>query len=233
MSLQITLFPNSGFSIGMTTHHAIVDGKSSIYLRKSWAYICSKLVETSPSPFHSLPEQFIPIFDRTVIQDPTGIDEIFAKEWLNQGGPNNRSLVVWDSFKEVQGKPIRGKFELKPQDIENLKKYVQYELKSNKVHFHLSTFSITCSYLLTCLVKAEQMKEERVVFIFSVDWRSRLEPKIPPTYFGNCIGGQTVVLETKELLGFNGLIYAIEGISESLNKLKDEVLNGAESWFQI
>ncbi|KAL3612796.1 hypothetical protein D5086_003816 [Populus alba] len=40
IALQITLFPNKGFSIGCTTHHAVLDGKSSILFMKAWAHIC-------------------------------------------------------------------------------------------------------------------------------------------------------------------------------------------------
>ncbi|KAJ0098606.1 hypothetical protein Patl1_21766 [Pistacia atlantica] len=43
MALQITLFPNQGFCIGITTHHAIVDGSTAITFMKSWANLCTKL----------------------------------------------------------------------------------------------------------------------------------------------------------------------------------------------
>ncbi|KAK7374516.1 hypothetical protein VNO80_07946 [Phaseolus coccineus] len=38
MSIQITLFPNKGFSISMSTHHAVLDGKSAAI--KAWASLC-------------------------------------------------------------------------------------------------------------------------------------------------------------------------------------------------
>ncbi|KAJ0041803.1 hypothetical protein Pint_19052 [Pistacia integerrima] len=38
IAIQITLFSSQGFSIGITTHHAIFDGKSSTTFIKSWAY---------------------------------------------------------------------------------------------------------------------------------------------------------------------------------------------------
>ncbi|KAJ1421507.1 Transferase [Sesbania bispinosa] len=59
---------------------------------------------------------------------------------------------------------------------------------------------------------------------------ARSEPPLPPTYFGNCIGGTGAVAKTRELLGEDGLIVAVEALSETLERLKDGVLSGAESW---
>ncbi|KAI9114781.1 hypothetical protein K1719_014479 [Acacia pycnantha] len=124
MSLQITLFPNSGFSIGIATHHATMDGKSSTLFMKAWAYLCSNLGESSSSSssssVSSLPENLRPSFDR-----------------------------------------------------------------------------------------------------------SRLDPPIPSAYFGNCIGVTEAVVETKNLLGDDGFIVALEAMSESLKRLEDEEISSA------
>ncbi|WVZ15282.1 hypothetical protein V8G54_012848 [Vigna mungo] len=45
----------------------------------------------------------------------------------------------------------------------------------------------------------------------------RLDPPIPATYFGNCVKGQYVVPLTKELVGKDGFIYALERIVEAFN----------------
>ncbi|XP_054777220.1 phenolic glucoside malonyltransferase 2-like [Prosopis cineraria] len=227
MSLQITLFPNSGFSIGITTHHATMDGKTSTLFLKSWAYLCSNIRESSS--VLSLPENLRPSFDRSVVKDPSGIAEKFASFWLNQGGPNNKSLMLWNMKKTDQGKLIRGTFELLPSNIQKLKKSAESKLNNKAIH--LSTFSITSAYLLNCLVKAEQTKHDKVLFIFSADCRSRLDPPIPSAYFGNCIGGAKAEAETKNLLGDDGFIVALEAISEALKRLEsEEILSLAETW---
>ncbi|CAL0321761.1 unnamed protein product [Lupinus luteus] len=96
LALQVTLFPGFGFCIGITTHHAALDGKSSIMFMKAWAYTCSKLIQSPPSSL-SLPENLTPFFDRKVIEDPKGMSEIYVKEQLKDGGTNNRSLKVWEN----------------------------------------------------------------------------------------------------------------------------------------
>ena len=225
LALQVTVFPNFGFCIAITAHHAVMDGKSSTMFMKAWAYTCSRLGE-SPS-LSSLPEHLTPLFDRSVIRDPTGIAEAYVDAWLKSGGPNNRSLKVWELNNGLtKDGAVKGLFELNPSHVQKLKQYAQSKMEKN---FRLSTFSVTCAYVLACLVKAEQPKDKGVSLFFSADCRSRLEPSIPPTYFGNCIAGQKVEAETKGLLENDGFISALDGIIAALKRMEDGVLKGVES----
>ena len=230
LAVQVTVFPNAGFCIGVTTHHAAFDGKSSSMFIKAWAYICSNLQNPS-TPTPSLPQHLTPTFNRSLIRDPSGLAELYANQWMNHNGSNNRSLKAWESLTETPSDGLKGLFELTPSQIKKLKQKGNSKVK---VAVHLSTFSVTCAYVLACLVKANKVKEENVLFIFSVDCRARLDPPIPATYFGNCVRGQFVVALTKELVGKDGFVCALEGIVEALNRVKEEeVLNGAERWVSI
>ncbi|KAH0923719.1 LOW QUALITY PROTEIN: hypothetical protein HID58_023737, partial [Brassica napus] len=73
LSLQITLFPNHGFSIGVVTHHAVLDGKTSSTFIKAWAHICKQHLENNGTS--SLPEILAPSYDRSLINGVTGVDE--------------------------------------------------------------------------------------------------------------------------------------------------------------
>ncbi|XP_027349537.1 phenolic glucoside malonyltransferase 1-like [Abrus precatorius] len=220
VAFQVTLFPNTGLSIGITSHHAVLDGKTSTSFVKSWAYLCSDLGE-SPS---SLPPQLSPFYER--VKDPKELGTIYANDWLKHGGPNNRSLMAWDL--QVPEDATRGLFQLSRSDIEKLTQFVVSKKKGNK-KLHLSTFVLCVAYAWVCRVKVEEVKGKRVILGFSIDCRARLEPPLPPTYFGNCIGGRAAVVEKRELLGEDGLIVAVEALSEALETLKDGVLNGAEN----
>ncbi|XP_057447714.1 phenolic glucoside malonyltransferase 1-like [Lotus japonicus] len=230
MSLQLTLFPDAGFSIGITTHHAALDGKTSTSFMKAWASVCSNLKVKDQNPCYSLPENLTPFFDRSVITDPSGINEVYANSWLNFGGEtNNRSLKVWETLGGAIGEDtVKGLFEVTPSHIKKLKQYAESKIDKNKVR--LSSFSVTCAYLISCVVKVEQVKSKRVAFVFSVDCRTRLEPPIKPTYFGNCIMPHLAVAETGEVLGDDGFINALVVISDELSELESGVMNGAEDW---
>ncbi|KAJ7974301.1 Phenolic glucoside malonyltransferase [Quillaja saponaria] len=226
-AVQVTLFPNSGFSIGFAIHHAILDGITASVFRKSWAHICKLQDLTKPL---SLLPSLMPFYDRSIIKDSTRLEAIYVEEWLKQGGPNNRSLKVWD-LKVPEG-AIRGIFELTHKDIENLRQSVL--AKQNGKFQHLSKFTLICAYIWICIVKAEKTKGENVGLVFSVDCRPRMEPPIPSTYFGNCVAGKRIEAETKTLIGEDGLVTAVEAITKGLTSLEtDGVLSGADKWVSM
>jgi len=231
LAIQVTLFPNNGFCIGITTHHAALDGKSATTFMKSWSYItCSS--SKLDSSFLSLPENLTPFFDRSLIQDHNngiGISEAYVVDLLKHGGPDNKSLKIMNFSGPMKHDVVKNLYELTPSNIQKLKEHGKNNLKMKVIN--LSTFLVTSAYVLACLAKAEQPKVEKVVFIFAIDCRSRLDPSISTLYIGNCIAGQKIVFETKNLVGKNGFLNALEGINKALNSVKDVgVLNGAENW---
>ncbi|KAG4925895.1 hypothetical protein JHK84_051588 [Glycine max] len=223
LALQATLFPNSGFSIGITSHHAVLDGKTSTSFIKSWAYLCRE----SQSPT-SLPPELIPFYDREVIKDPNHLGVKYVSDWLEQNGPNNRSLLVWDL--QAPEDATRGIFQLSRSDIEKLKQIVVSKKKGNNTNLRLSTFVLSIAYACVFRVRAEETKNKRVMLALNVDCRARLEPPIPPTYFGNCVGARLAIAETREILGEDGLIVVVDALNDALGSLKDGALSGAENW---
>lgn len=224
LSLQVTLFPNTGFSIGVTSHHAVMDGKTSTSFIKSWAYLCNNRLSESPC---SLPPELTPFYDRDVVKDPNDFASKYASDWLKQGGPNNKSFMVWNL--PVPEGSTRGVFHLSRANIEKLKQLVLTKHKG-KGKLHLSTFVVSLGYAWVCRVKADGTKCKNVGLALNVDCRPRLEPPLPPTYFGNCIAARMPAVETRELLGEDALIVAVEAISAALETLNDGVLSGAERW---
>ncbi|MED6162399.1 hypothetical protein PIB30_070100 [Stylosanthes scabra] len=231
LALQVTFFPNSGFSIGITANHAAVDGKSSAVFLHAWAYTCSKIMQNPSLPPISLPEILTPFNDRSVIKDPKGLAQSFVDTWMNLFRPNNRS--IWETNnnnnEEAQSnnESIKGVFKLKPSHIEKLKNYA----KSKTGIARVSTFSVITAYSLSCLVKTEQPEiNEEVVLVFPVDFRSRLEAEIPPTYFGNCILPRLVFEEKEKVMSNEGFITVLKGISEVSIGLESGVSNDEEKW---
>ncbi|KAF3444873.1 hypothetical protein FNV43_RR14566 [Rhamnella rubrinervis] len=231
MALQVTLFPNAGFCVGISMHHAVLDGKATALFMNSWSQICKNLEEKS----WSLSSALIPVYDRMVIKDPAGLQATFLKQWMDQNGPNNESLMTWKP--NIFFNRIRGTFELTREKLERLRHWIalkietkQNELNINHPTIHLSTFSVTCAYAWVCLVKAERIKDEKSLLVFNVDCRTRLEPPIPNAYFGNCVTNHEAWAETEGLLGEDGLVVAAEAISGAIRRLEiDGVLSGLEN----
>ncbi|KAJ7960819.1 Anthocyanin 5-aromatic acyltransferase [Quillaja saponaria] len=214
-----------------------MDGNSFFSFMKSWAYISSKLKgDSSSSILVPLPEYFTQIYDRILIRDPIGIEEMYLNEWLKQDGfgesNNNRNLML--EYLKVPADATRGSFELTPLDVEKLRQLVLTKLKDKKVNNSLSRFVLTGAYVWVSLAKVQEeevIKHPRVVFWFNVDCRSHWKSPIPPRYFGNCIGFNRIAVDTKGLLGEGGLIIAVEALSEWVRSLGYESLSSkAKSW---
>ncbi|XP_022970587.1 phenolic glucoside malonyltransferase 1-like [Cucurbita maxima] len=216
IAIQVTKFQNKGFSIGITSHHAVVDGRTSTSFIKSWAQIC---MDESSVPIANL----MPFYDRSVIDDPKGLAKIYASAWMNQDGPDNRSL----NLKLPKTKPslIRSTFEFTHQNLQKLKQWI---LKKNDEK--MSSFVVAMAYLCVCTAKLEGLRDGNLFFVFSGDVRSRLKPPVPLNYFGNCVVGSFLSFERIELLGENGIALACEQISKATKNLGGGgALKGAEN----
>ncbi|KAF9667108.1 hypothetical protein SADUNF_Sadunf16G0298700 [Salix dunnii] len=230
LALQITSFPNKGFSIGCADHHAALDGKSSILFMKAWAHLCK----------HSsslLPDELIPFFDRTVFQDPegTGIECLHSRSSMNQadGGSdsNARSLKPFPP-KDFEPNSVRARFSFSREDIKKLRDTILSQLdkvsdRKDAEPIHLSCFAITLSYALVCLVKARGLKsDEKMKFGIAADCRARLDPPIPTNYSGNCISLHADDLMAGSVMQDDGILYVARKVSELIKGAQKGALEG-------
>ncbi|KAJ0099208.1 hypothetical protein Patl1_21749 [Pistacia atlantica] len=213
ISIQITLFPNEGFCIGISTHHAILDGRSSTMFIKSWAFLCKlRQEQEQQEEVSSLPSELTPCFDRTLIKDPNGVDMVYVKNWSDfaksDSNPNSQSLKIMQS---MGGKPswVRATFELTHQDIKELRNKISSKNIENKSkQLRLSTFVLTYAYLIT--------------------GPGRLDPPIVINYFGNCVMSHAVVAKAREVKEENGVAFVAEKVSDMIKEMENGVLEGTE-----
>lgn len=101
----------------------------------------------------------------------------------------------------------------------------------------MTSFTITCAYIWTCLIKSEvtTIEEEEIdenvmeFFVCAADCRARLNPPLPPSYFGNCLMGYVTKTRRIDLIGKEGFTIAVELVGEVIQKrMKDEewILSG-------
>ncbi|CAH8363826.1 unnamed protein product [Eruca vesicaria subsp. sativa] len=214
LSLQITLFPDQGFSIGVSAHHAVLDGKTSTMFVKAWAHLCKQHLEENSDLF-SLPETLTPFLDRSFFKNQTGLDEEMVKivRTLKQDETKtSRSLSpipAWESGDDV----VFATLVLSRSDVSRLRERV----KNPSQLLHLSTFVVSYAYVWTCLVKArgEEDTERTVSFLFVADFRERLHPPLPATYFGNCVfpAGSYNDKTAEDFSGEGGFVTAVEILS--------------------
>ncbi|CAF2194256.1 unnamed protein product [Brassica napus] len=236
LSLQITLFPGQGFSIGVAAHHAVLDGKTSTMFVKAWAHTC-KRDNTVVAP---LPETLTPSLDRSLIKDTTGLDEQMLKivRALNDDGRivgrrrNLSSIPAWERGDDG----VFATLVLSRGDVERLRERVENESSSPSELLHLSTLVVAYAYVWTCLVKARGGDMERPVsFLFVADFRERLDPPLPATYFGNCMfpAGCFNSKTAGDFAGEGGFVSAVEILSGLVKGLSSRKIETIAEEFKI
>ncbi|KAL2496912.1 Phenolic glucoside malonyltransferase 2 [Forsythia ovata] len=222
LCLQVTLFPNSGVSIGFTNHHSIGDASSIVSFIKSWASI-NKFSGDS----HLIEAKSLPLFDRSVIKDPRGIADVYWNQLKN--------FPLQFPSLHLPTNKVRATYILHQADIKKLKDSVSAR-KPDLVE--PSSFVVTTAYVWTCWVKSGPASGEEVdadvleYFGFAVDCRTRMNPPVPANYFGNCIGAAVVKRKHEELMENEGFFIAAEAIAEIIRikvNNKDEMRKAAEN----
>ncbi|CAK8540742.1 unnamed protein product [Lathyrus sativus] len=238
ISIQITLFPKTGFSIGISTHHAVLDGKSSMIFIKAWAYLCNNVNKTDGKQSTLLPE-LEPLFNREIIIDSNGKNSIdsLSKLFPNEKG-NKRSLKVFP-FEAKLEESVRATFKLTQEDLNKIKqnvlsKWEIFDTNEPKPKY-LSSFVLSCAYSLVCIARAFQGVEkerEKFTFAFIIDCRSRLEPPMPNNYFGNCVIGHFIDTQPLDFIKEDGLNLVSKSIYDKIKLIKEKgVFEGVKDMF--
>ncbi|KAH0934501.1 hypothetical protein HID58_011618, partial [Brassica napus] len=220
LSLQITLFPNEGVCMGITSNHAALDGKTAVKFLKSWAHVFKH--GAMPQDFH-LPM----VLDRTVVNVPAELEsKIFQ---LPQDKAYVRSLKL-PSTREIEDL-VRITLGLSQENVNKLRERAKTESTRSDL-LHLSTFVLTYAYVLTCVVKARGGDADRPVpFMYVADFRDRLDPPVPVSYFGNCVMPINIAgYKAKTFLGEDGFVNGVHILSDSIRYLSSR---GVESIWEL
>ncbi|KAL3508548.1 hypothetical protein ACH5RR_027949 [Cinchona calisaya] len=209
LSLQVTIFPNFGMTIGFSFHHILGDGISNMSFMKAWASI-----NKFGGDAEFLASDSLPCFDRSLCKDPNGLAQII---WIRMKDKIGQFSQLED--KKFDHSKVRATYDVKLEDINKLKNLV---LKKRPESAHVSSLTVICAFVWTCLVKskdAENVDEHDEYFFFSANRRAHLKPALPTNYFGNCQSPGFVKLMYSQLINENeGFLIAAEKIGEVIVK---------------
>ncbi|WOG87864.1 hypothetical protein DCAR_0207096 [Daucus carota subsp. sativus] len=211
LSIQVTLFPDQGFSIGFRNSHVIADGKTLSNFIRTWASINAKQL-IGECNYEIL--DTLPFYERNGIQDPRGIASIFlrAKHKYSEAIISAAPKQDW----------VQATFVMNIAQIQGLKNLVMDKIPD------VSTFKVACAYVWTCMAKTREalghVTEVEQHLIFGMDTRARLDPPIPANYFGNVVVVCWNSLKTSQLVGEDGFCNAVQEII----KVLDEKINNNE-----
>ncbi|KAK4285518.1 hypothetical protein QN277_002209 [Acacia crassicarpa] len=234
MAIQVTVFPDSGICIGITYQNIIADGRTFHNFMNTWAAFCS-------SQDSSFPQKSLPFYDRGVIVDSHGLEEVFLKQYWRRKRTNfitvHDTKVKSSSLSDV----VRATFLMGPTQMENIKRFIVSSCreKNESQPEHLSPYVLACAFLWVCMLKTQQITnnnsedvryKDPAYFGFIAGGMTRLQFPVPATYLGNCVGFGLASAMRGELLREDGIVVAARAIGGTIKKLDQGMLVGAEKW---
>ncbi|KAK7401989.1 hypothetical protein VNO78_13908 [Psophocarpus tetragonolobus] len=232
MAIQVTVFPNSGFSLCVIFNHVAADGRTLHHFIKFWASLSKA---KGHFDFSSLP---LPFHHRDTVKDPKGLMHLYLQEMTNSASQSTNHFGGF--LCTLYNDKVRATFTFSRQQAQKLKKWVSLKCKEHQHGsgtLHLSTFVVTCSLIWVCMVKSEQ-KEKQVTkqcsddpckIGFSADCHNHPQFLLPSNYFGNCLIPLLTAVKRGELVGQNGIVAAAKAIEKKIRDFKSDALRGAET----
>ncbi|RLN23247.1 malonyl-CoA:anthocyanidin 5-O-glucoside-6' [Panicum miliaceum] len=211
LALQATLLSaRRGLAIGVTAHHVAFDGSGSTHFLHTWAAAC-KGADARPLP---------PVIDRALLPDPRGLYDI-----ISQAAPSTDDL----KFVKMSADQILATFTLSKDDLLRVKDVVADEAAKRGVAPPRCTSLVaTFGFVWWCYQRAKESggadEDPTAYMVFPVDHRSRMKPRLPDEYLGNCVGPAFVVAHKGELAaaGAGGLFTACAAVASAI----DEAVRG-------
>ncbi|XP_071703347.1 shikimate O-hydroxycinnamoyltransferase-like [Rutidosis leptorrhynchoides] len=196
---QVTHFKCGGVSVGIGLHHFVADGVAELHFIKSWSDMV-RGVDLTLQPF----------IDRTVLRARDPPQPIFEHtEYRPCPYPPTKSSSLKDESDET---PIASIFKL-TRDQLNVIKAKSKEGGNTNIY---GSFEMLAAHIWRSVCKARGLLDDQVTtLVIPVDGRTRLEPALPPGYFGNVI----LVVPTTEVVGelqSNPMWYAANKIHDTI-----------------
>lgn len=225
IAFSITFFPDKGISIGLTFNHVAADGRAIHHFIKAWASICQNIQKTSSSMIHVPP----PCISRSLIkEDPKNETDSAVSYYLRKANML-RDTFYTSNHHSIGTDKVVATFVMRRADINKIRQWIMANKKGNAPVFQYSTFVLACAYAWVCLMKAQSRESVAVesgedqmrYLLFSMDYRARLDPSLPVTYFGNCILPIIVGSKLNDLLGELEVPIAADLIQHAIREIGD------------
>ncbi|GMI93053.1 hydroxycinnamoyl-CoA shikimate/quinate hydroxycinnamoyl transferase [Hibiscus trionum] len=206
--VQVTKFKCGGVSLGVGFQHALGDGTTCFHLINSWADTARGL---SPA--------IAPFIDRTLLRARVPPMPKFHHVEYDPSPPLNTKV----SHDSDDLKPsIVSTFKLTADQLNLLK--AKAGAKSGTEY---TIFNILAAHICRCACKARGLSDDQPVkMYFPVDGRSKLNPPLPPGFFGNAIFIAALVTQAGDLKT-ESFPDTVKRINEGLNRINDEYLRSA------
>ena len=213
MLAQLTVFRCGGISLGITMSHAVADGQSAFHFMNEWARLA-----------RGEPIQAAPYIDYSLLA--AGQSHKFKTTPCDQHAELVQPpLLIGEqsSLKERKKPTTISILSLTKEQVESLKMVADaggdhaYEKRRP-----YSRYEVVTAHMWRTACKARKhLPEQPTGLGFSVDVRNRLNPPLPPNYFGNAILDMVAYATAGEVMT-KPLSHTCGKIRETIERVNDE-----------
>ncbi|KAL5574437.1 hypothetical protein UlMin_016136 [Ulmus minor] len=210
--LQFTYFKCGGVSLGVGMQHHVADGFAGLHFVNSWSDMARGLDLTLP-----------PFIDRTLLRARDPPQPAFqhveyhpapAMKTPQETNAEGAAVAMFKITREQLNA-----LKAKSQEGGNTVKYSSYEMLSGHV------------WRSTC--KARELPDDQETKLYiATDGRARLQPPLPPGYFGNVIFTTTPMALAGDLIS-KPIWYAASRIHDALTRMDNEYLRSALDYLEL
>ncbi|XP_058724737.1 spermidine hydroxycinnamoyl transferase-like [Vicia villosa] len=206
--VQLTHFKCGDISISLLLSHVITDGQSATHFIDEWARVARG---------ESLKR--VPFLDRNILRNKEPCNGV--NEWKFAKPP----LLLENSesnLDERKKKTTVAIIQLSKAQIERLRKISNESWNKSSNERSYTIYETITGHIWRSACKARGLKiDQPTVFGIVVNFKSRVKPSLPKTYFGNAIVNVVATSLAGDLMS-KPLGYASSRIKEAIEKVNDE-----------
>nr|AHA14500.1 hydroxycinnamoyl-coenzyme A quinate transperase [Fagopyrum tataricum]WDA42977.1 O-hydroxycinnamoyl transferase [Fagopyrum tataricum] len=211
--LQLTYFKCGGVSLGVGMQHHAADGFSGLHFINTWADMARGLDLTIP-----------PFIDRTLLRARDPPQPKFHH--VEYQPPPTLKNPTEPSTPEEATVAI---FKISREQISTLK--AKSKEDGNTIPY--SSYEMLSGHVWRCVCQARGLENDQGTKLYiATDGRSRLNPTLPPGYFGNVIFTTTPVAQAGDLAS-KPTWYAASRIHDALARMDNEYLRSALDYLEL
>ena len=171
--VQVTKFSCGGMSLGLGISHTIADGLSALHFISEWAKIARGEQPNSP-----------PFLDRSVLLAP----EHLTAPVFDHPEYSTQPLLIGkqDNMEERKRETATLMLKLSKDQVEKLKDKANKDRSASNNKRPYTRYEAVAGHIWRSACKARQHESQQPTTLsIIVDARNRMEPPLPPRYFGN------------------------------------------------
>ncbi|KAH6788674.1 hypothetical protein C2S51_003680 [Perilla frutescens var. frutescens] len=231
LSVQVTTFKCGGIILGVGFNHVLIDGRGFSDFLMNWSIVAKRSLPNQSPQINPLST---PNLDKSIFspnQSPQ-ITQIPHPEYSKSKSPLIPSLI------QKQHKiMLNNSFCFTPAKLSQLKKLALHNNNNNNNNKLVSRaptdFELISALVWICWTKATRVSPEKTTQILTaVDGRPKLQPPLPPGYFGNGIVWSCARSRAEELTS-HPFSYAVGIVRDAIKAVTEDYIRSAIDFHEV